>query len=109
MACARFEKCFSFCFFEPHSRVIPGPDSVFPCLLRHSAALWRLPSLVSLSRFSRIGKITDVVAAATLEWLRSEKSVKVSFFSTQNPLLPDLYSNLTTYSAFTEDRQNLIA
>ena len=38
-----------------------------------------------------------------------EISIKVSFISAQNPLLPDGYSNLPTYNVFTEERPSLLA
>ena len=37
------------------------------------------------------------LATTTLDWLRFKISIKVSFFSTPYPLLPDGYSNLPTY------------
>ena len=38
-----------------------------------------------------------------------ELSIKVILSSTQNPLLPDGYSNLPTYSVFTEEKLSLLA
>ena len=38
-----------------------------------------------------------------------EISIKVSFFSTQNSLLPDRYSQTPIRSDFTEERQGVLA
>ena len=51
---------------------------------------------------------TQGLATATLDCLRSKKSIKVSFFWTQTLLLPGRYLNLPTHSAFTEERQSLL-
>ena len=60
------------------------------------------------SRYSLLAQGFRGNLAAGLAALQ-EISIKVSFISTQNPLLPDGYSKLPKYSVFAGERQSLLA
>ena len=74
--------------------------------MRHNAAILQSTLLALGLRDNVAALIRELkTGMAALQ----EVSTKVSFFSTQNPLLPDGYSNLPTYCVFTEERQSLLA
>ena len=60
------------------------------------------------SRYSLLAQGFRGNLAAGLAALQ-EISIKVSFISTQNPLLPDGYSKLPKCSVFAGERQSLLA
>ena len=74
--------------------------------MRHNAAILQSTLLALGLRDNLAALIRELKAGmAALQ----EISTKVSFFSTQNPLLPNRYLQIPTCSVITEERQSLLA
>ena len=61
------------------------------------------------TRVSRAMQVATLALGDTGLAVFQEISIKVSFISAQNPLLPEGYSNSPTYRVFAAERQSLLA
>ena len=102
---AQFQKRFLLCFFEPHILIFIGHCRLFPRIVRYNAATSNPASIADGKRMLVVTLASRDTGLNALQ----EISIQVSFISAQNPLLPDGYSNLQTYSVFTEERPSLLA
>ena len=62
-------------------------------IMRLSSEIWRYSTKNNALLRLQKHKDSQGLATATLDWLRCKKSIKASFFSTQNLLFPDEYSH----------------
>ena len=115
----RYEECFPLCFFEPvllftsgQGRICPSSDALSIIMRLYEIFEYRQILTGNNDLYSRVSRTRQ---EATLAWgdtglaALQEISIKVSFISAQNPVLPCGYSNLPTHRVFTEERQSLLA
>ena len=81
-------------------------------IAHHNTVIWDLRVTVNNDLYRRVSRPRQVATLASSDIglaTFQEISITVSFISAQNPLLPDGYSNLPTYSVFAEETRILLA